>query len=180
MTRKVAISRGIQVWDSAKRAGTPAVLCVGRWGSILVALLLAAGCGTIHHASPPVNLSEPGWNLRQGQALWRRSAQAPELAGDIVLAEHADGRSWLQFAKTPLPFLEASRGPHGWQIEFVPQKRSFSGKGVPTPRLIWLHLAESLRGIAPPKPLRFEMLPDGGSRLENRSSGETLTVYFSP
>jgi hypothetical protein len=163
---------------SARQA--PAVGLWRCWGAALISLLLVAGCSTIPQPSPSINLSQPGWKLRQGQALWRRSARAPELAGDIVLALHLDGRSWLQFAKTPLPLLDASRSSQGWQIEFVPEKRSFSGKGVPSARLIWLHLAEALNGIAPPKPLRFEKLADEGSRLENRSSGETLTVYFAP
>ncbi len=150
------------------------VLCL----SVLLVLFCLAGCRSAPAPLPAINLSEPGWKLREGQALWRSAKDAPEIAGEVTLALHADGRSWVRFTKTPLPFLNAEITKEGWRIEFIPERRVFSGTGVPPARLLWLHLARALNGLAPPAPLRFEKSADGGGRLENRSTGETLTLYL--
>ena len=144
----------------------------------LILLFSLAGCRTAPAPLPAINLSEAGWKLRDGQALWRSAKDAPEIAGEVTLALHPDGRSWVQFTKTPLPFLSAEITKEGWRIEFIPERRVFFGRGVPPARLLWLHLARALNGLAPPAPLRFEKSADGGGRLENRSTGETLTLYL--
>jgi len=61
-----------------------------------------------------------------------------------VLATNANGRAFVQFLKNPLPLVTAEIGLPGWRIEFIPEKRSFSGRGTPHGQLIWLHL---LRGL---------------------------------
>jgi len=33
---------------------------------------------------PPVSLSEPGWTIRQGQAVWRRYHDTPDIAGELL------------------------------------------------------------------------------------------------
>ena len=153
-----------------------------RWFPCLLAATLLflplAGC-SFGPRLPPANLAEPGWRVRQGQAVWRRDRSATELAGEILLATHADGRTVAQFTKNPLPFLSAQTTTNRWQIEFIPQQRVYRGSGPPPARLIWLHLARSLSGIAPPGPLHFETLPAGGWRLENEHSGETLTGFLA-
>jgi len=127
---------------------------------------------------PPINLSQPGWKVHEGQAIWRSQQGAPEIAGEVLLAIHTDGRSLVQFIKTPLPILSAQTAPQSWQIEFIPEKRTFAGKGKPPARFPWLHLASALEGTPPPAPLHFQPGPDGGGwRLENRKTGETLTGF---
>ena len=148
--------------------------------AVLVALLMITACRTPPRPLPPVDVSEPGWKLREGQALWRSTRDAPEIAGEVTLAWHADGRSSVQFTKTPLPFLSAQTTKGIWRIEFIPEHRAFSGRGSPPAHFIWLALGRSLNGIPPPAPLRLEKLPDGGVRLMNPSSGEALTVYYEP
>src|SRR5277367_4640677 len=74
--------------------------------SRLISLLFIvglSGCQTIPPL-PPANLAEPGWIVRQGQTVWRTKKDAPEITGDLLLAVNLDGRSFLQFTKTPLPF----------------------------------------------------------------------------
>jgi len=127
---------------------------------------------------PSINLSEPGWTLREGQALWRSSKDAPEIAGEITLALHPDGRALIQFTKIPLPLLSAQTTRTGWRIEFIPEHRRLSGTGVPPAGLIWLHLLRSFNGVAPRAPLHLEKLADGGVRLENPASGESVTAYL--
>src|SRR3954470_17371985 len=56
----------------------------GRLITILCAGLLLAlpGCPPLPPL-PKVNLSEPGWETHQGQAVWRSRRGAPEIAGEI-------------------------------------------------------------------------------------------------
>src|SRR6185369_13473166 len=103
--------------------------------AVLLSVLASSnGCRTIAPL-PPVDTARPGWTLRQGQALWRTKKDAPEIAGELLLATNPDGQTMLQFTKNPLPFVTVQTSNELWQIEFVPQKRSFSGKGTPTTRL---------------------------------------------
>ncbi len=132
---------------------------------------------------PPLaafDLSEAGWHLREGLAIWRSKGNAPPIAGELLLATNPDGRTWVQLSKTPLPVLTARTTATIWQIEFAFQKRSFGGSGQPPPRLLWLHLARALNGAVPPRPLRFDQFKEGGACLENTASGETVTVYLAP
>lgn len=143
--------------------------------------LVSAGCMTSSAPLPPVNLAEPGWTLRQGQALWRIRADAPELAGEVLSATHADGRALLQFTKTPLPFVSVQLATNGvWQVDFIPQQTRYTGQGRPFPRLIWAHLARALSGQPLPSPIEFTRPENHGWRLLNRDSGESITGFFNP
>src|SRR5688572_21968688 len=127
-----------------------------RW--LAAALLLLAwiftSCRTIPPL-PPVNLSEQGWTLHQGQALWRTKRDAPEIAGEVLFATHPRGDTLLQLTKNPLPFVTVQTSGESWQIEFVPQRRRFSGKGKPSARLAWVHLARALSGATPDASWKF-------------------------
>jgi hypothetical protein len=129
---------------------------------------------------PPVNLSEPGWKLYEGQVLWRSSHDAPEIAGEILVANHPDNRAWIQFVKTPLPLVTAQMNERKWQIEFIPEKRKVTGHDQPPARFIWLHLLRALNGVPPDQPLQFSKDPDGSWRLENKLNGEVLSGYLNP
>ncbi len=143
----------------------------------LAVLFTSAGCRTPTPISP-ANVSEPGWTLRQGQAVWRTSADAPEFAGEIIFAMQPDGRTVLQFAKNPIPFVNVQTSNRLWQIEFVPRRKKFSGKGTPTPRLIWVHLARALAGDKTQSPLRLGHDSSGDFTFENRSSGEKISGFL--
>src|SRR5213593_2130154 len=70
-------------------------------------LVSVLGCGACRTAPPlaPANLSEPGWRIREGQAVWRPKIEAPEIAGELLVATHPNGQTFLQFTKTPLPLV---------------------------------------------------------------------------
>lgn len=146
---------------------------------MLGCLVLLAGCFTPPRLSP-VNLTEPGWHVRNGQAVWRFNKDAPELAGEVSVATHTSGRSLVQFTKTPLPFVVARREPGAWEIEFPPRNRRFGGHGAPWARFGWLHLAACLQGQAAPKGWTFEQLPEGRWRLANPSTGEQMEGWLAP
>jgi hypothetical protein len=147
---------------------------------LLLFSLYLWGCQTVP-TLPIVNLSEPGWSTRQGQVVWRSKMNAPEIAGELLVATHQDGRSFVQFTKTPLPFIIGQSTTNSWQIHFVPSKRTYSGHGFPPTRLSWLYLPRCLSGFPPPKFWHWQEHPDNnGWRLENVRTGEFLEGYLSP
>jgi hypothetical protein len=152
--------------------------CRVAFGSVLLAiLLLGDGCQTA--ATSLFTASGPGWRLQQGQALWRPRRGFPELAGDLLLASHQDGRCLIQFAKTPVTLVFAQTAGAHWLIRFPAGRRSFTGHRRPPARFAWLYLQSALSGEQLPAPLRFERKSDGGWRLENTRSGETLEGFFA-
>ena len=152
--------------------------CLFLWSALLAVLLLSCGCRTT-----PQNLfavSGPGWRVQQGQALWRPANGLPQFGGDLVFAGDTNGCSFVEFDKTPLTLVAAEITPARWQVRF-PQQQSFYAGNTPGPtRLIWLYLPAALAGKSLPSPLHFENKPDGGWRLENFQTGETLDGFLSP
>lgn len=146
--------------------------------ALLLALVVGASCRTFPDL-PPINLSEPGWTLRQGQAVWRSKRDAPEIAGEVLFATREGQRAMLQLTKSPLPFVNAQVDGERWEIEFVPQQRKFNGEGTPTPRLLWVHLARALSGTRPPEPLKFEQTEPHGFTLENPKTGESISGFLN-
>jgi hypothetical protein len=148
-------------------------------GSVLLAVLLL--CGGCHTATKSLFVaSGPEWQVKEGQALWRPRRGFPELGGDLVFASDAQGRYFLQFAKTPMSLVSAQTTRTQWLIEFPPRGWSFSGHGKPPKRFAWLYLPAALAGEPLPKPMRFDHKPDGGWRLENTRSGETVEGFLGP
>ena len=147
-----------------------------RWHAAVLALIFGVGCAT---APPlePVDLSAPGWRLREGQALWKRSEDAPELAGEVVLATHARG-SFIRFSKT-LPIVTARWEGDRWEAEFPPQDKRYSGRGSPPKRISWFNLLAGMEGRELPEDWVFTKGADGSALLVNRKSGERLEVHFN-
>lgn len=142
-----------------------------------VAALALSGCRSLP-LQPPIDLSGPGWIIREGQAVWRPRAGAEGIAGDLVIAMHPDGRSVVQFTKTPLPFLVAQRTPEGWQVQFIPRNKTYSGRGEPPDRLLWLHLPKVLAFGGISDDFGFTTNASGGWRFERGSTGESLEGYL--
>lgn len=142
-------------------------------------VILSNGCRTLHRL-PPVDVSAAGWTLRQGQAVWRETTNAPGIAGEIVVAMHAQGDSTVQFTKTPLPFLAGQRTAQAWHMEFIPQKQIQSGTGAPPSSLLWLWLPAALGEATLPSPLQFRALPEGTWELENTITGESIRGFILP
>ena len=142
-----------------------------------MALLFAAsGCQTLAPL-PAVNLKEPGWTVREGQAVWRSSRSAPEIAGELLVATQTDGASFVQFTKAPFPLMIARTTASGWEIEVPTQNQRYSGHGPPPVRILWLALPRALTGQSLPQ--NFSWHSDAnGWHLENRKTGESLEGYL--
>jgi hypothetical protein len=149
------------------------------WLALLVGLVLSAGCRSASQA-PLFTATGPGWRVQEGQALWRPRRGYPEIGGDVVLASHEDGRCLIQFAKTPMTLVSAQTTGTNWLIQFPPARLSFRGRRQPPTHFGWLYLYAALSGQPLAPPFRFEREPDGGWRLENPRSGETLKGFLAP
>jgi hypothetical protein len=147
--------------------------------ALLTGLTLLAGCRT-GRERPLFTATGPGWRVREGQALWCAGRRFPELGGELVVASHEDGRCVIEFAKTPVPLVLVQTSRTNWFIEFLPRRMSFGGRRPPPTRFAWLYLAAALSGDSLPSPLRFQRKPDGGWRLENTRSGETVEGFLGP
>ena len=148
------------------------------WPIWLITLVLCSGCRTATQSL--FTASGPGWRVQQGQALWRPERGLPEFGGDLVLATDADGRALIQFDKTPLSMVFLQTTPDHWLIRFPQRQMGFTGHGTGPTRFAWLYLPAALDGKQLPSPLHFERKPDGGWRLENTRTGETLEGFLSP
>jgi len=149
-----------------------------RLGWLAALVLLAGGC----LASRPVipSAAGPGWQVREGQALWRPNRHRPELAGELVMASHGEATCSLEFSKAPFPLVRAQTTRTNWFIQFPAQHISLRGGGAPPARFAWLHLHAALAGQSLPPALRFERKPEGGWRLVNTRSGESLEGFLAP
>ena len=148
------------------------------WPVGLVLLVLCCGCRTTTQSL--FTATGPGWHVQQGQALWQPRQGLPEIGGDLVLASNADGRALIQFDKTPLSMVFVQTTPDRWLIRFPQRNMGFSGHGSGPTRFAWLYLPAALAGKQLPPVLHFERKPDGGWRLENTHTGESLEGYLSP
>ena len=146
---------------------------------LLLLLALVSACRT-PSSWPALNLAEPGWRVRQGQAVWRAGMSEPELAGELLLATHADGRTWLEFTKTPLTLVQGRTDAHGWRAQFPTRGRAFSGRNAAPRTIGWLHLASCLEGRPPPDGWSFAVKPGDAWRLENAATGEVIDGFFAP
>ena len=144
----------------------------------LASLMFLCGCQTSTQSL--FNAAGPGWRVQQGQALWRPQRGLPEFGGDLVLASDDAGRCLIQFDKTPMAILFAQTTSTNWLIRFPQRQMSFTGRGPGPTRFGWLYLPAALAGKPLPKPLHFEIKADGGWRLENTDTGETLEGFLSP
>jgi hypothetical protein len=116
--------------------------------------------------------------LFHGQALWKAHKNGVELAGELLVAIHEDGRCFVQFAKTPFTFVVAQQQADCWQIEFPPRRIRMTGRGQSPNRFPWLQLRSVLNRMALPPEWQVEPISDGRWRMEHRRTGETLQGYL--
>ena len=159
---KVATSSVPKLWNAAP---------------LLILILYFLGCKT-STPLPKVNLQEPGWTVHQGQAVWRLEHGTREIAGDLVIANGPEDRSFLQFSKSPFPLVVAQSTANQWAVEFPPQNKHYAGRGYPPLRLIWLYLPRVLAGKPPPTGWIWRQ-DNTQWHLENPDTGESLEGYFN-
>ncbi len=103
---------------------------VGIAATTLLAASLSSGCRLLPPL-PSVDLKEPGWSVKQGQAVWRFAKNKPEIAGEILLATKGATQTYVQFTKGPFTMMTGQITPRGWQIELADTNKRYSAPGKP-------------------------------------------------
>ncbi len=146
---------------------------------LFAGLFFCIGCKTLP-LLPAVNLSEPGWKTQRGQAVWKPRKDAPEIAGELLIATSSDGRTFVQFTKTPFPFAIAQTTREGWQLEFGAVNKRFSGRGEPWERFVWFQLPRFLSGSKNSRQWSWQTFENNRWLLRNRITGESLEGFLAP
>jgi hypothetical protein len=143
-----------------------------------LALIFLCGCYSHHpYRWPSYNLSEPGWKVWNGQAVWKPRPTIPELAGDVMVAVNTNGSALIQFSKT-IPFATARLNGRHWQIEFPAGNRLYSGKYPLPNHFAWFQLPALAEGVPPSK----HWIEKGNLdqwEIVNHSGSETLRGYLT-
>jgi hypothetical protein len=128
---------------------------------------------------PAANFKEPGWIVREGQAVWKLPHGKSEIAGEVLVAtKNGDSRAFVQFSKSPFPLVVAQIANNRWEIEFPPQHRRYAGSGEPPNRLIWLRIPQVLAGKPPPKNWSWGQT-ESNWHLENDKTKESVEGFFT-
>jgi hypothetical protein len=126
----------------------------------------------------PVDLSERGWTVWRGQAVWKPGFDRPPLSGELIVARHRGGDLLVDFSKPPFPVFTARTASGSWRVDFVERGRSHRGRGRPPKRFVWFRLPEILAGAPAPGSWRAEWVADGGWSLVNRETGESIRLVL--
>jgi len=148
------------------------------WFATLLLVASVTGCAT--PPPPSADLSQPGWTLRQGQAVWTPRRGEPAVAGELLAASHPDGSTFVQFAKPPFTLATASQTPARWRLELPTQRVRRHGSGVPPADSIWFQLARTLDGSSAEAGWVFSRAADGLWALWHPETGERLEGYLQP
>jgi hypothetical protein len=140
-------------------------------------------CGCRTTPPPPVDLSQPSWTIRQGQAVWtvpgpKRSTEG--VAGELLVATQTDGSCWVQFSKPPFNLVTAQYTPPLWNVDLQQGRRRYGGHDTPPARWIWFQLARALRDESLDAPWQFVREQGDAWRLINSATGERLEGYLAP
>ena len=153
--------------------------CLPAWIFLLILLESASGCRSL----PPLparDFSTSGWTVRQGQAIWKPSKSRSELIGEIFLATNSNQDFFIQFTKTPFPFVTAQRTRNQWEIEFGSGRRRIGGLGKHSSHFSWFQLPAALEGRAIDDGWSFARPSTNSWHLQNRHTGESLDGTFFP
>ena len=151
-----------------------------RFGLFIGVLFLATGLAGCRAPStlPAVNVSAPGWQVHQGQAVWTPNHKRPEMAGELFLARHASGDCLVQFTKPPFTIVEARQTGQSWVLDFGSGQKVWRGTGKPPARVVWFQLARARSGAGMDGRWSWTRDGEGAWILTNQRTGERLEGQF--
>ena len=146
------------------------------WFLVGLGFCFLLGCATVPPFSA-VNLTDPGWTIHQGQAVWKPKADAPDIAGEILVGTRSNGQTYAQFSKNPFPIVIAQTTTNTWQLELPMRNKRYSGRGNPPKRMIWFAVPKILAGN--PSPDDWSVQKNSKSwLLEHKRTGEWVELYL--
>ena len=150
------------------------------FGVILTGWFIIAGLAacTSLRPLPEVDLSDPGWTLWNGQAVWKPRSDRPALAGDLIAARHTNNDILVCFSKPPLPIFTAQVAGELWKIDFLERERSYTGRGRPPQRFIWFRVPDLLSGAPAPPDWEVQTTANGQWSIVNQGTGESIRVVL--
>ena len=143
------------------------------WIGLLAIGLLSAGCATLTPVKP-VDLTQPGWSVWTGQAVWLPPDQPEAIAGDLLVASDQDGKRLIILTKPPITIFTAQTDQDTWQLNLTGQPRERRGR-LPAPRqFAWFAIPDLLQdGLSPPgwavdqpQPHIYILQHPGGERIQ--------------
>src|SRR5215471_10362523 len=72
--------------------------------SLALLFLALIGCQTVPPL-PPANLSDSGWKIQEGQAVWTSHRGEAGIAGDLTIATRGPAEAFAQFNKGPFQIV---------------------------------------------------------------------------
>jgi hypothetical protein len=174
-------ARGARGPGGVDRAPKPG-RCLFALRAVGIGVLLSTFTGCMNLPPlPPADLSQPGWETRQGQAVWRPRQGVEEIAGEILVSTRKQDRTLVQFSKNPFPLVNATVTRDSWELSAPALGKRYAHPGKPPSRILWFQLSKILTDQAPSIPWKWTPSGDGGHwRLENPTTGESLEGFFSP
>jgi len=139
--------------------------------------LVISGCRTAPPMAP-ADLAQPGWTIRRGQALWQPKTDAPEVAGQLLIASSESGGDLVRFSKDPMEIVFARRNDQGWTLNIPAFDKSFSGRGRPPRRIGWFQFADAVFRGTPGPGWEWSGIDDERWELTNPKTGERLEGFF--
>ena len=140
----------------------------------VIVLTTLAGCSSLP-PQPAMDLTEPGWVIREGQAAWLPKPDATAIRGSLRVAMHWNGRSVVQFNTSTGLLVSAQSTTNEWQVQFAAQNKLVAGRGKASQKYVWLQLPEGLLGNSAEE-TDWIMTRDRGVpwSFKNDLTGETL------
>ena len=139
----------------------------------LILSLIGWGCST--PTLPAVDLAQPGWAVQRMEAVWTPRLGAPELTGEVTIANHATNGRLVLFSKQGLPMVSARTVTNRWTLASPLKRGAYGGRGLPPRQVPWFLLTDSKGIQTASKPWLLETTATGW-QISNPITGEKLEV----
>jgi hypothetical protein len=139
----------------------------------LFSSLFGWGCSTA--SLPAVDLAQPGWAVQRMEAVWTPRREAPELTGEVTIANHATKGCLVLFSKQGLPMVTARSAANRWTLASPLKRGVYGGRGLPPQQVPWFLLTGN-REIQKVSKLWTIETNSTGWQISNPSTGEKLEV----
>ena len=140
---------------------------------ILIFSLMGLGCSTA--SLPTVDLAQPGWAVQRMEAVWTPRRGAPELTGEVIIANHDTEGRLVLFSKQGLPMVTARSAANRWTLASPLKRGVYGGRGLPPRQVPWFLLTCNREIQKVSKPWTIETTSTGW-QISNPSTGEKLEV----